>query len=630
MINETNTATLRRQKQFGSRKSIGATIKEQSAFTKNGENMELLAACGNDWSKLSQVRTERARNIRYKNGDQWGDLIYNPRTKKWEREDLFLSSQGKVPLKRNFIQQFVRNLHGQLLSNKSQSIVHARAADDAELSDMLTNTLHACQKLNKTDKINISVLEDLLMGGVACTKIRYSFFSEKNRADGRIDVVNIGRLFFNTDIEDPRLDDLRRIGEIHDYTITDLIANFSATKADEQALREIYAHAMPLDSIGGKDMTTQKQIYSFLVSDTPNKCRVIEVWERLGRWVTYTHDYADGTEQVVQLSLAEIETINGERLKKGVEIGMEPHQVSLIYAEPRFEYYWRASYLTPNGVCIKRFETPFAHQSHPYNLTTMPMIDGVIKSVIGDLIDIQRHINRLIVMKDLMMSSAAKGVLLLPEECIPDGMSVDDFTEQWSAPNGVIKFKSSLPGVVPQQISTNNSDNGTSSTLQLELSLMQQISGISSAIQGETPRANTPSSLYAQQAQNSTLNYRILFEVFNSHIEERDEKLLKVLMQFYTDKRYVDIAGDAYKEVAKFYDPKMAEKIIDFNLVVSQSNNTPVYRQVVDEMLMEFLKSGFINFEMFLDNTSMPFAEKLRADLKQAPPPQTPRAPQTE
>lgn len=580
--------------------------------------MSLLLSCQNDWEHLASVRKERARNLRYKNGDQWGDLIYDPKIKKWVREDKFLSDQGKVPLKHNLLQQFVRNLHGQLLSNQSQTIVYARAKDDAELGEMLTNTLQAAQKLNKTDKLNVSVLEDLLMGGVACTKVRYSFFSEKNRADGRIDMVNIGRLFFNTDVEDPRLNDLRRIGEIHDYTLTDLVANFAHTKDDEQALRELYGSVLTQsDTMGGKDMQQEKSPASFLVPDSPEKCRVVEVWERLGRWVTYAHDYADGTEQITTLSVSQVERINKERIAQGAQLGMQPDEVALIYAEPKFEYYWRASYLTPNGTCIKRFETPYAHETHPYTLVTMPMVDGSIKSVIGDLVDLQRYINRLIVMKDLMMSSAAKGVLLLPEECIPEGMTEEDFANEWAAPNGVIKFKSTAAGAKPQQVSINNSDNGTSSTLQMELSLIQQISGLSGAIQGEAPKSNTPSSLYAQQAQNSTLNYRILFEVFNSYVEDRDEKLLKVLMQYYTDRRYVDVSGDAYKEVARFYDPKMAQKIIDFNLVVSQSLNTPVYRQIADDMLMQFLQGGLISFEMFLDNTSLPFAEKLKADLRQ-------------
>ena len=62
----------------------------------------------------------------------------------------------------------------------------------------------------------------------------------------------------------------------------------------------------------------------------------------------------------------------------------------------------------------------------------------------------------------------------------------------------------------------------------------------------------------------------------------------------------------------------MARKITDFNIVVSQSSDTPVFRQIADDMLLGLLQSGQIPLEIYLNNTSMPFAQKLLSDLKQA------------
>lgn len=620
MTTDNSRSMLLRQQRFGKRQSVKQNVIEGRKFERSSENMNLLMACENDWSHLATLRRERARNIRYKNGDQWGDYICDPDTGKWMREEELLSRNGKIPLKHNFIQQFVRNIQGQLLSNKSQSTVVARASDDSQLSEMLTNTLHACQELNDADTINLSVLEDLLLGGIACTKIRYTFFSDKNRPDGRIDRIGIERLFFNSDVEDPRMSDLCRIGEIHDYTMTELIHNFAQTKADETELRRMYSSVIDsYESLGGADTTKSKKPSSFLISNTPDKCRVIEVWERRSEWVTYCHDYATGREYISDLSIEQIGKVNSERLVTGIALGMQPDEIALIYTEPRNQYYWRASFFTPTGECLKRIEqSPYAHEEHPYTVITMPMVDGAIKPVMSDLIDLQRYINRLIVLKDFMMNTSAKGVLLLPEESIPDGMTAEDFSKKWVEPGGVLQYKASVTGNIrPEQVSINNSDNGTSEMLNLELSLIQQISGLSGAIQGQVARSNTPSSLYAQQAQNSSLNYRIVFEVFNKYIAKRDEKLLKVLMQYYTDRRHVDISGSAYTDVAKFYDPHMAQKIVDFNLVVVQSNDTPAYRQISDDTLMEFLRGGLINLEMYLDNSSMPFAEKLKAQLSQ-------------
>lgn len=620
MLIKTDIKKLRAQARFAPAKPVKAALNDhRNSFDTAEENLDLLLRCQNDWNRLAEFRRERARNIRYKNGDQWGDTVRDPDTGGTMREDELLSSKGRVPLKHNFIQQFMRNIEGQMLSNPSKSIVVARAKDNAALGDMLTNTLQACHQLNKTDRLDIAVMEELLLSGVACMKTRYTFWSTKNRSDGRLDMVGANRLFFNTDVEDPRLFDLRRIGEIHDYTMDELIGNFAATPGDAEALREIYAHCYDrAETYRGRDVTKEKKIDTFLVPEDNSKCRVFEVWQKSGRWVTYVHDYADGTEQITELSLSQIETINAERLAQGAALGMDPDSIALIYAERKYEYYWQVKFLTPNGICIRSMETPYTHEEHPYSFAVMPMTDGAIRGVMNDLIDIQRYINRLIVMIDFIMGASAKGVLLVPEDCIPDGMTPDDFATEWVKGNGVVVYKPGKNGIdMPKQISANSTNIGAWDMLKLEMNLLQQVSGISGAVQGHTPRANTPSSLYAQEAQNSTLNYRIVFDAFRAFKQDRDEKLLKVLMQYYTDRRHVDISGDAYTETAKFYDPQMAKKIVDFNLVVSQSTDTPVFRAAMDDMLMQLFQAGAIPLEMFLDNTSMPFADKLKSDLKQ-------------
>lgn len=150
-----------------------------------------------------------------------------------------------------------------------------------------------------------------------------------------------------------------------------------------------------------------------------------------------------------------------------------------------------------------------------------------------------------------------------------------------------------------------------------EMQIMQQISGLSNAVQGQTPRAGTPSSLYAQETQNSLTNFAMLFKCFNLFCKARDEKLLKVIMQYTDERRYIDLNGRAYDRAARYYEPEMVRKIIDFNLTVKKSNDTPVYRQMADELLLELLKAGQIPLEIFLSNTSsLPFADKLLADMK--------------
>lgn len=603
-------------------KSVARTRREweQGTMRYADDNLTLLWRCARDWDAMDYLRKEHSRNLRYKNGDQWSDTVPDPdHPHRTIREDALISRSGKVPLKHNYIQQYIRNIHGQLLSSPTQTVVYARSRDDQPLGEMLTNALQACHQLNRIRKIDINVVEELCLTGIACAKVRYGYWSTKNRTDGKIDLVNINRLFFNADIEDPRLTDIRRIGELHDYTFDDLVRNFATCREDVQALREIYGICHDHTKLENlyENHASRLQNLNFLYTNDLGKYRVIEVWERLGRWVLYIHDYADGTEEIyTELTMQEVEAINASRIEQGMAAGIAPDTVKLIYAREQYEYYWRVKYLTPNGYCIKETESPYAHEEHPYVLAAMPVIDGRFKAVLSDVIDIQRYINRLLTLLDFIIGASAKGLLMVPQECIPDDMDIRDFAREYVKTNGVILIKKGAYDKLPKQISMNGTNIGAWEMFAQEMNIMQQISGLNGAVQGQVPRANTPSSLYAQQAQNSMMNFVVLFENYNMFCEERDEKLLKVLMQYYTTRRYIGTNGKTAGEMAKFYEPEMAQKIEDFNLTAAKSNDTPVFRQMTDDLLMKLLESGRIPLEIFLNNCSLPGADKLLAEVK--------------
>ena len=603
-------------------KSVARTRREweQGTMRYADDNLTLLWRCARDWDAMDYLRKEHSRNLRYKNGDQWSDTVPDPdHPHRTIREDALISRSGKVPLKHNYIQQYIRNIHGQLLSSPTQTVVYARSRDDQPLGEMLTNALQACHQLNRIRKIDINVVEELCLTGIACAKVRYGYWSTKNRTDGKIDLVNINRLFFNADIEDPRLTDIRRIGELHDYTFDDLVRNFATCREDVQALREIYGICHDHTKLENlyENHASRLQNLNFLYTNDLGKYRVIEVWERLGRWVLYIHDYADGTEEIyTELTMQEVEAINASRIEQGMAAGIAPDTVKLIYAREQYEYYWRVKYLTPNGYCIKETESPYAHEEHPYVLAAMPVIDGRFKAVLSDVIDIQRYINRLLTLLDFIIGASAKGLLMVPQECIPDDMDIQDFAREYVKTNGVILIKKGAYDKLPKQISMNGTNIGAWEMFAQEMNIMQQISGLNGAVQGQVPRANTPSSLYAQQAQNSMMNFVVLFENYNMFCEERDEKLLKVLMQYYTTRRYIGTNGKTAGEMAKFYEPEMAQKIEDFTLTAAKSNDTPVFRQMTDDLLMKLLESGRIPLEIFLNNCSLPGADKLLAEVK--------------
>lgn len=614
---------MRMQRLAQQSKTVAKTIKEsQGDFKKTKENMDLLYSCANDWAKLDYVRRNRKRIFDYKNGKQWDEYVQDPDTGKMIKEDALISKNGKTPLKHNLIQTYFKNIHGQRASNPSQSVVHTRCSDETDLGDMLTNALQAVQEINDVDTLDENVLEELLAGGIAITKTGYTYWSEKNMFDGTYSLVNTNRFFCNPDFEDPRLNDVRRLGEIHDYTFEQMIHNFAKNKADEDVLREEYKRYWHNDSFEELLQSSQEALNTidFYGHSQVGKYRVIEVWQQLGRWVLYTHDTLNGTEQIYEsgLTMGDVDKINRRRIEECAAVGIPAEQVRTVYAEERYEWYWQVKFLTPTGLCLKEMETPYAHESHPYAIACMPIIDGVITPVIVDIVDLQRYINRLVVMIDFIMSASSKGVLAIPEECIAkaQGWKLEDYSREWVKANGVILVAQNATGRMPTQISANSTNIGAWEMLKLELDLMQQISGLSGAIQGQVANSNTPASLYAQQAQNSMLNFFIVFSRLDKYCQKRDEKMLKIIMSKYNEPRYIDINGSAFSETAKMYYPEMIRKITHWNLKVAKSMDTPTYRQLNENFMLDMVKMGALPFEVYLKNSSIPYSEKILSDIK--------------
>ena len=123
----------------------------------------------------------------------------------------------------------------------------------------------------------------------------------------------------------------------------------------------------------------------------------------------------------------------------------------------------------------------------------------------------------------------------------------------------------------------------------MQMSLFQDTSGIYGAIQGKEAPSGTPASLYAQQAQNASINTMEQMAYFENFIQARNFKVLKVLTQYYQDKRYLAISGRTISESSKLYDPDLVRNL-DFDVVVTQGTDTPVYRQLIDSTLIENCK----------------------------------------
>ncbi len=583
------------------------------------ENQQLLERCRMFYQSLADFRSRRRRAFNYYRGRQWEDLVEDDNGDIVTEEE-YIKSRGKIPFKQNVIRQLLRNIIGQMLTNKTKPIVNATKQDDAALSEMLTNTLQSIQQLNETTTLDARNFEEFLVSGALINKTSYSYWNTKDREDVYTENINPNYVFFNTDLKDPRLLDLRLIGEIKDASLDDVISTFATNEEEAKKIRSWYTIVSPKNiAVNTGDMGSQRmENLDFYIPSDTTKARVIEVWEKVTDWRTYAHDYMTGDYTVTKLSLEEINAINKERILKGTEVGMAKENIPLIEARRKLEQFWVVKYLTPFGQCLYQGETPYKHQEHPYTVTLFPLLDGEVWGLVEDIIDQQRNINRQFAIMDFIMGSAAKGVLLIPEDAIPDDMDIDDYAEEWTKYNGVIKFKAKAGVPLPKQITSSIANIGTiTQMIEMQMRDIQQIAGVNGAIQGHAAKAGTPNALYVNEAANSSTNTKDIMTTFFRHKIKRDEKMLKLAMQYYKEKRYVSISGNRYSKEANYYDP---ERVQDFNfdLVISEGTDTPVYRQIISDQLFQLLQMNKIDLKMFLENSGMPYADQLLANIKNA------------
>lgn len=617
---------LARIKKHSSKKApqgVAQMVKASQRWEANTEYKNLLWDCWKDWEAMRSLREEHKRNQRYKNGKQWDDLMQDPDDPtKMIREKEYISRQGKTPVQNNLIQQIDRNILGQMLSNPTQPVVVSRSEDDIEYGEMLTNTLQYGLYLNKYSVLKKTALSYLASAGFCVAKVRYGMWPTKNRSDVMVDMINVNRFFFNQDSEDPRLTDIYRMGEIHDYTWNELKRDFyTGSERDMKVLKEEYSNI--LENRNTETDTAENNIENldFYGYGQPNKYRVFEVWRKGVRTVECVHDKAKGEELFDEIhSSAYYDAINAERTMQMRNYGIDEETIKAQLIDHRsiVEEYWEALWLTPNGICLKRMETPYEHQLSPYIIGVMPRIDGIIKPLYSHITDTNRTINRHSTLIDFAIASSAKGVLLVPKSMLQH-QTLKEIGQQYARTDGILVVDDSKPTAQrPTQLASNAIPAGTFEFLNLEIQQLKEISGLSGALSGQASRSGTPSSLYAQQAQNSMLNFVLLFDCFADFNKEVAEKVLKTQMQYYSTRRHVDISGQVYDKTAIYYEPKVVDKIIDWNVVVAEGTDTPVFRQLHDDMLKYLFEAGAINAEMLLENSSAPFGKKLLAQIRAA------------
>ena len=566
------------------------------------------------WNQMEDFRRDRERNKRYTYGFQWDDKICVDGKTMTEEE--YIKSQGNVPLKNNLIRRLVKSVLGVYRSQMKEPTCTARDRDEQKLGETMSTILQCNMQLNRMTEVYARTMEEFLISGFITHRKSYGWRNGKE--DCWTDYVQPNNFFIDNNMRDFRGWDVSVLGEIHDISFGQLCEQFATCPEDYTKLRDIYKLAARREYIASyaeRFGYSRLENYDFLFTSEPGRCRVIELWRKEQKPRYRCHDYQNG--DIFKIDEEDyyksVVAVNEERMQMAKSVGMPEDDVPLIKATWFVDDYWYFYYLTPFGDILKEGETPFEHGSHPYVFKAYPFIDGEIHSFVADVIDQQRYTNRLITLYDWIMRASAKGVLMMPDDCLPDGVSIDDIAESWTEFNGIIVYKPSKSGRVPEQVANNSTNIGIAELLNMQLKFFEDISGVTGALQGKPGFSGESAAHYQQQTQNATTTLLDLLESFSSFVTDGAYKDVKNMQQFYDSKRVFNIAGKSGAQIE--YDPKKIRDV-EFDLSITESTLTPAYRHLANDILMQLWQSHAISVEQLLEHGDFPFADELLQSIK--------------
>ena len=599
----------------GGRKVAAPTKK--SVRERNQEDLDALEQFANDWHSLEEMRRKMRRSEMYAWGDQWGDLVRDPDTGQMITEGELIKKNGKVPLKNNMIAPIWNNIEGQCRTAQVKPVCVVRDQREAKLGEMVSIAVEYVHDINETGELDVATLKSNATAGVMAQRIEYGVNPRNGKQDVWLYPVDPKRLFFDTSVEDPRMWDMTRVGELYDMTMEDVIATFGKF-VPEQELRSIYGgggNYLDSNALNGDKLNN----LNFYTPAQPNMCRVILGWRLENRPAIYYHDWENGTYGYVKRSEKHIlDEENERRMEYYTSQGVAEEDIPLIeYETNETERVWVFRYMTPWGHCLYKGDSPYWHGEHNYVLGVYHMTSGHLYNYFEQFIDQQRSINRTATLIDFMRGASSKGVMVVDETAF-ESMTREEIVDEYVRWNGVL-FVKPKNGVnvrdVVHQINGGASTAGDYELLNLQLRLINEISGVNSAMQGQAPHSGTPSSLYAQQVQNSSLNLKGLFGSLTAFRRRRDTKVMQTIQQYYNEPKYLDLAGRDYSEEAKWYNPDKVKNVL-IDLTVTEGNNSPAYQMLANDYLFELFRGKAIDLPMLLENTSYPFATKLLEAVK--------------
>lgn len=555
--------------------------------------------------------------MRFVYGDQWGDTITVKGKTMTERA--YISSVGNVALQTNQLKKIVDTIAGAYVKESNEPTCRARAREEQVYGELMTTALQTNWQVNNMPLVLDTCIKEALISGFAAT--RETFEHMDGERDSWTEVCHPNYMIFDSTMKDPRYKDMELIGEIHDITFGRLCEKFATSREEVEKLAEWYrSESSPLffeETVEDVNSKHDNAEMTFWTPKDKSRCRVYEIWRKESRDRYRVHDENSGELYMINAddreSIANIEAENASRLMLGREQGWPDDEIPLIRYKENFfvDTYWYGRFMTPQGYILWEGASPYEERRHPYSVIMLPMVDGQITSYLSDAIDQNIAINRLLTLHDWMMRAGLKGVTFVPADMVPSNMTNEEFAEQFTTIDGVVFFEPKKHGLKPETFYGHTGTLNLAEIVKMMSDLMESSVSVNAAIRGENVKSGTAAQLYAMQTQQAATPLASLMMRFGVFVKHVATLKLANIKKFYTPERFEEIAGMLNNQSMESSVNYRLAGNIEYDLSITQSQATPIYRAMKTDILMQFAQAGFIPPRFVFEFGDIPGADEI-------------------
>lgn len=596
---------------------------------------DLLNRMETAWNNDDLVRREGERCHRFVYGDQWGDPTFYDG--QWMTEEQYLILRGKVPLAINILRRIITAVKGSYLKQKSEPRCLPFSSESTNGAEILSRTLVTNWRRsynNMSEQCSVA-LENFLIRGVVVMGESYER-TPSGKYDAKTRLYDPRKVAVECTMNDPLMEDMSLVGIIHDVKPLDFQAKFGAriSRKTMEYIKEeygnrIYEHQREAE-IDNNERNNLEYL-DFYANNDSTRWRFYEIWTKEIKTMTLCVDPAKPidpfkVENVDKFGLEQYDGLtvkqeNERRKQEAIELGIPEEDIPYIdygqYGEDGdfdgtgefVDVYWYVKFLTPKGTVIDEYVSPY-ECGCPITIKKYPYVNGEVHPYIGEGITMQKYANRLFVLNDAAIRSAAKGALLVDKNSLEedDEQTMEEIRQQWGDPDGVVFYRSGH-GEKPTQASNTNTNTGIESALQMDLKLLEDALGVHGASQGKDALSGQSGSLYAQQAANSATMLLPVLEAFREFVKTVANKKMAVLNQFYETGRPINTYGSDL-DVSR-YDRSLVEDL-EYEITIINSDDMETASAVSNEVAMALFEKGAVDAKALLKAGNWPqqFKEK--------------------